>query len=330
MPLFERATGGVVLSEAGRTLLPHAERVHAALRDAANAMEALRTETAGAVSIVAVGTLAGANLTPVLKRFAADHPKIDLSISTASSAVVSNLVRRAKRSLDCVTCSTPPPTSYVSTSLPKRWWLHARPNIALRGKGSNRWRRYPTSRGLLSKTPTISGKPSRTTFLHSSRRAGSARSAGRRRQSQRYETLDRSRTWRRIDVRKRHPGRAWRRSLATIPVVDLRVANPVYASCGRAAISVPRPSICWRCCETYRTSRESRQRLENGCAGAIRNRLDSRSALRPSCLKSSQVCAAIRLPARVFGCYSDDTTIPSALKRAVFRKRPPPSWQKSR
>jgi len=58
--LFERATGGVVLSEAGRTLLPHAERVHAALRDAANAMEALRTETAGAVSIVAVGTLAGA------------------------------------------------------------------------------------------------------------------------------------------------------------------------------------------------------------------------------------------------------------------------------
>ena len=94
--LFERATGGVVLSEAGRTLLPHAERVHAALRDAANAMEALRTETAGAVSIVAVGTLAGANLTPVLKRFAADHPKIDLSISTASSAVVSNLVRRGE------------------------------------------------------------------------------------------------------------------------------------------------------------------------------------------------------------------------------------------
>ena len=47
VPLFERATGGVVLSEAGRTLLPHAERVHAALRDAANAMEALRTETAG-------------------------------------------------------------------------------------------------------------------------------------------------------------------------------------------------------------------------------------------------------------------------------------------
>jgi len=59
-------------------------------------MEALRTETAGAVSIVAVGTLAGANLTPVLKRFAADHPKIDLSISTASSAVVSNLVRRGE------------------------------------------------------------------------------------------------------------------------------------------------------------------------------------------------------------------------------------------
>jgi len=57
MPVFERASSGVVLSEVGRVLLPHAERVLAALRDAESAMEALRTGTAGKVSIAAVGTL---------------------------------------------------------------------------------------------------------------------------------------------------------------------------------------------------------------------------------------------------------------------------------
>lgn len=96
VPVFERASGGVVLSEAGRALLPHAERVLAALRDAESAIKALRTEVAGRVAIVAVGTLAGTNLTAVLKRFAADHPKVDLSISTATSAEVSDRVRRGE------------------------------------------------------------------------------------------------------------------------------------------------------------------------------------------------------------------------------------------
>lgn len=99
VPVFERAAGGVTLSEAGRTLLPHAERVLAALRDAGSAIQAMRTETAGRVSIVAVGTLAGTNLTATLKRFAAGHPGIDLSIRTANSAEVSNLVRRGDASL---------------------------------------------------------------------------------------------------------------------------------------------------------------------------------------------------------------------------------------
>ncbi|WP_170181772.1 LysR family transcriptional regulator [Phreatobacter stygius] len=96
VPVFERAAGGVVLSQAGRALLPHAERVLAALRDAENAIDTMRTETAGRVSIVAVGTLAGTNLTTILKRFVTDHPKIDLSISTATSAEVSDLVRRGE------------------------------------------------------------------------------------------------------------------------------------------------------------------------------------------------------------------------------------------
>lgn len=96
VPVFERAASGVVLSEAGRTLLPHAERVLAALRDAESAIMARRTDGAGRVAIVAVGTLAGTNLTAILKRFAVDHPRIDLTISTATSAEVSDQVRRGE------------------------------------------------------------------------------------------------------------------------------------------------------------------------------------------------------------------------------------------
>lgn len=96
VPVFERASGGVVLSEAGRALLPHAERVLAALRDAESAIAALRTKAAGRVALAAVGTLAGTNLTGVLKRFAADHPSVELAISTANSAGVSDRVRRGE------------------------------------------------------------------------------------------------------------------------------------------------------------------------------------------------------------------------------------------
>jgi DNA-binding transcriptional LysR family regulator len=99
VPVFERVGGGVTLSEAGRTLLPHAERVLAALRDASSAIDALRTGTAGRMAIAAVGTLAGTNLTPILKRFTAGHPAIDLAIRTASSAEVSDLVRRGEVTL---------------------------------------------------------------------------------------------------------------------------------------------------------------------------------------------------------------------------------------
>ena len=96
VPVFERAAGGVVLSEAGRALLPHAERVLAALRDAESAIAALRDRPAGRVALVAVGTLAGTNLTAVLRRFAADHPAVELVVGTANSAEVSDMIRRGE------------------------------------------------------------------------------------------------------------------------------------------------------------------------------------------------------------------------------------------
>ncbi|HEX5377217.1 MAG TPA: LysR family transcriptional regulator [Phenylobacterium sp.] len=93
-PLFERAAGGVVLSQAGRVLLPRAERVLAALQDASQAIAALRSGQGGPVALAAVGTLASTGLTGALKAFAERFAKVELSLQTATSAEVSDLVRR--------------------------------------------------------------------------------------------------------------------------------------------------------------------------------------------------------------------------------------------
>lgn len=98
-PLFERVAGGVTLSAAGRQLLAHAERALAALGDASAAIAALKNKGAGSVALALVGTLAGSTLTPVLKRFAAEHPQVDLTISTATSAGVSGLVRSGEATI---------------------------------------------------------------------------------------------------------------------------------------------------------------------------------------------------------------------------------------
>lgn len=92
-PVFERTAGGILLSEAGRVLLPYAERALAAVQDAANAVRELRTENAGPVALAVVGTLAGPALTGILGRFVDDHPAVDLTLRTARSTEVSNLVR---------------------------------------------------------------------------------------------------------------------------------------------------------------------------------------------------------------------------------------------
>src|SRR4030095_6575402 len=98
-PLFERVTGGIVLSQAGRVLLPYAERALAAVKDATEAGRGLRADAGGPVSLASVGTLAGTNLTAVLQRFTKSHPRVDLTFRTARSAEVSELVRRGEVSI---------------------------------------------------------------------------------------------------------------------------------------------------------------------------------------------------------------------------------------
>jgi len=97
VPLFERGAGRNMLSDAGRG--PYAERAVAAVQDAENAVRALAQPNSGPVSLAVVGTLAGGQLSAILKRFAAEHPDVELTLRTATSAEVSDLIRRGEATI---------------------------------------------------------------------------------------------------------------------------------------------------------------------------------------------------------------------------------------
>lgn len=99
VPLFERAAGRTVLSDAGRVMVPYAERAVAATQDAENAVRALIRSNAGPVALAVVGTLAGGGLAAIMKRFGREHPDVALTLCTARSAEVSDLIRRGEATI---------------------------------------------------------------------------------------------------------------------------------------------------------------------------------------------------------------------------------------
>ena len=96
VPLFDRVAGRTMLSDAGRVMVPYAERAVAAAQDAENAVRALARPDSGPVALAVVGTLAGGRLSAIMKRFATEHPAVNLSLRTATSAEVSGLIARGE------------------------------------------------------------------------------------------------------------------------------------------------------------------------------------------------------------------------------------------
>lgn len=80
-------------------MVPYAERAVAAAQDAENAVRALLRDSAGPVSLAVTGTLAGGRLSRVLKRFVARHPDVALTLRTATSAEVSDIIRRGEATI---------------------------------------------------------------------------------------------------------------------------------------------------------------------------------------------------------------------------------------
>src|SRR5262245_47506622 len=94
--LFERGSAQLVLSQAGRVLVPYAERALAAIQDAERAVRDLNLANTGPVSMAVVGTLAGRDLSTVQRQFAGRHADVRIELRTARSAEVSLLVRRGE------------------------------------------------------------------------------------------------------------------------------------------------------------------------------------------------------------------------------------------
>jgi DNA-binding transcriptional LysR family regulator len=97
--LFERIRGRARLTEAGRAFLPYAEASLAALKDGQDAVRDLQRGLQGAVSLALVGTLADTHIVDTLQRFARKAGKVRLELRTASSAEVTDLVRRGEATL---------------------------------------------------------------------------------------------------------------------------------------------------------------------------------------------------------------------------------------
>ena len=90
--LFARSGRGVRLTDAGRAFLPHAERTLLAVADGRAAVADLASGRAGRLVIGATGSVCSYVLPKVLKRFRADHPRIDLTVRTGHSEQVLELV----------------------------------------------------------------------------------------------------------------------------------------------------------------------------------------------------------------------------------------------
>jgi len=97
--LFDRLRGRMRLTEAGRALQPHAEAALAALKDGRDAVRDLQAGLGGNVSLALVGTLADTRIVDTLRRFRRRAPAVRLELRTASSAEVTDFVRRGEVTL---------------------------------------------------------------------------------------------------------------------------------------------------------------------------------------------------------------------------------------
>lgn len=90
--LFQRRPRGVLLTEAGRALLPHAQRVIQDIRRARQVMAGLLRDGSGTLALGCSRTAAAYLLPEMLTRFKARHPEFDITVRTGRAALIQQLV----------------------------------------------------------------------------------------------------------------------------------------------------------------------------------------------------------------------------------------------
>ena len=212
-PLFERVRGGVILTEAGRTLLPYAEAALAGLKDGAEAVRGLARGELGAVSVALVGTLASTRFAGMLRQFAQRHPSVKLELRTANSQEVSDLVRRGEATLGLRYFTDTDPGLVSEQVTEEALVLACAPDHRLAGRrvrepgvlAGERWVAFPPRAGGASPSPPRSS-------------SGSPRPASRRRRSSASTASPRRSGWSRRGSGSRSSSRAaYRKSCAWAP-----------------------------------------------------------------------------------------------------------------
>lgn len=99
VPLLDRIRGGALLTEAGRVFLPFAMSIVAAIKDGTVAVRAVSCEELGSVSLAMVGTLADTRIVDVLRSFTSRYHGVQLTLRTATSREVSDLVRSGEATM---------------------------------------------------------------------------------------------------------------------------------------------------------------------------------------------------------------------------------------
>jgi DNA-binding transcriptional LysR family regulator len=94
--LFARVGRGIVLTEAGRLLRPHAERTVAAAREAAESVQEVRDLTGGTVAFGTFGSAHHYLLIGLLQDFRTRHPNVRVRAIGQNSSEVADAVREGQ------------------------------------------------------------------------------------------------------------------------------------------------------------------------------------------------------------------------------------------
>jgi len=92
--LFLRTPRGMRLTDAGRAWVPFAERAMRALVEGRDALEQVKTASAGHLTIGSALAVSTYILPDLLERFVASHPRVEVSVRTGHSEDVVELVLR--------------------------------------------------------------------------------------------------------------------------------------------------------------------------------------------------------------------------------------------
>lgn len=106
--LFDRVGRSVLLTDAGRALLPYARRVAQTLEDGRRALSQLSATVSGRLSIGTSHHVGLHRLPPVLKRFVLDYPDVDLDLHFMDSEDACEAVLAGKLELGIVTLPQQP------------------------------------------------------------------------------------------------------------------------------------------------------------------------------------------------------------------------------